>query len=1385
MKVAALYSTYTPYIDKWKEKLCNQAIIHSINAVNLSELDTLDTSAYDLFLYFIDPTPSTPYFTLVKDLNAILVAPSNYPLSEEDYEAYQDVLDLEDFRQLPFLIKKLEKEQLARINQSILSKTYKDTLKTVGHWELDMITLNMKLSEDFDLILGPEASQRITSLDRGWNYIHLKDRKMIQQMLGRYKDEEYRFNSYSKLRVVTTSGKIKEILNIPLEHNPIQRQLKGITIDLTGSSEYDYSSNPDDTLLNYALGGMPIGSYLLDEHLNFTFFQGKIFENIGIYKTLTYNTPLYKLDKDLEVLARQLAIGEEQQLITTIDFQNKHFFLHHLLKCMPSGEIKGFCFDITKHVELTQQIERSRKKLIESNQLLNYTQRITKTASIYYCQKVGKAQWSDAIKPILETKQKPKDRDLTYLMNFIHPEDQPLYQKEVIEVLKTRPKAKKQLDFVCRIIVPNDKLKYIHIVSETLNNHQDTVIITLKDITDKQKRIEQLKQRNAFHNLIYQDSLEAIAILDKDFKLLKANEKARQLFDLSADSDQCPHVHVSEFLDKEELQQKPLRQTEIFNGNAITDFRFIISSKNLRKLTHYTAKLMPNGTILVIFRDVTEKFNAQESIKRLHNLQNLSENMAQMGSRMIKVQSKEEVWSNQIFELLGLSPEKHIPSTDLYLNRIHPEDRGRIEQRLKALMAGQKGLPKNVKYRVIGKNDEVKILLCSALVEYINDKPSVIYFSNQDITQREKELYQIKNYSLILEQAYKITKLALIQWYPNTNHIDWTDGVYSLLEIEEGQLDKTLDSLISYIHPNDRTTLIEELEFLSLAAENTEKDYILRVIVNERVKYTKIWGKTVIENGVLVVYGVLQDITEEFVNQKRIFKLNDQLSTILEEQGDALEKAMFRLKMTFDNDLFGMAVLDYKNRFVEVNDTLCKMMDYKKTEIIGQEGLFFFHPSEIPSCIADMKKYATGEKDRTVAIKKLVRKDGKEIIGKLHISQVKGQKPEDTILIFMVEDTTAKFHLEQEREETLRQLKESVKVYRFLSESSTDLVAMHEPDGTYTFVNDAAEKILGFTKEELIGRSPYEFFHPDDQERIKKTSHEQLLKGNQEESSIIYRFKKKDGSYTWLDSRSKSILDDQGNLMGIHTYSRDINLFKAAENRMKIALEKERELNELRSQFVATASHQFRTPLASIKASAQYLELIADNPEFRDITKTINYESKRLTVLMDDILTLGRLDAKRLTPNPTDTDLKELTDKVIRQYLMIKKDNRVTDIVILGTPYTVEIDPDLMEHAIGNLVSNALKYSKGKPAPKIILDFQNQDKVKIQVQDYGLGIGQSDQKNLFKSFFRGQNVQDLEGTGLGLVISKQFIELNKGTIEVDSELYKGTTFTVELNRKFS
>ena len=246
------------------------------------------------------------------------------------------------------------------------------------------------------------------------------------------------------------------------------------------------------------------------------------------------------------------------------------------------------------------------------------------------------------------------------------------------------------------------------------------------------------------------------------------------------------------------------------------------------------------------------------------------------------------------------------------------------------------------------------------------------------------------------------------------------------------------------------------------------------------------------------------------------------------------------------------------------------------------------------------------------------------------------------------------------------------------------------------------------------------------------------------------------------------------------------SLFEAQQE-IKKALQKEKELNELKSRFVTIASHEFRTPLSTVLSSASLIgkyKLTEDDDKRQKHVNRIKSAVSNLTAILNDFLSLSRIEEGKIYNVPTSFELMPFTTEIIDEMQGYIKVGQQIHYQHHGSPDLVTLDKQLLKNIALNLLSNASKYSgEGK---NIYLTTEiASDYVRVKVQDEGIGIPDADQAHLFTPFFRAQNAANYEGTGLGLNIVKRYVDIMNGSLQCSSELNKGTTFTVQFPRNNS
>jgi PAS domain S-box-containing protein len=247
-----------------------------------------------------------------------------------------------------------------------------------------------------------------------------------------------------------------------------------------------------------------------------------------------------------------------------------------------------------------------------------------------------------------------------------------------------------------------------------------------------------------------------------------------------------------------------------------------------------------------------------------------------------------------------------------------------------------------------------------------------------------------------------------------------------------------------------------------------------------------------------------------------------------------------------------------------------------------------------------------------------------------------------------------------------------------------------------------------------------------------------------------------------------------------HSLKETIKALRLAKEEVSSSLEKEKELGLLKSRFVSMASHEFRTPLSAIQLSSSLIEKYAlpyDNDHIRKHVAKIKNSVGNLTAILNDFLSLEKLEAGKVEADCTPFDLVKLSEEITEELQLIAKQNQSILYQHTGTSSIVNLDQNLLKNCVINLITNAIKYSGEDTFIEFLTEITGNQCI-ITIKDNGIGIPDTDQKHLFEAFFRAHNTGNIPGTGLGLNIVARYARLMNGEIKFKSNINQGTIFTI-------
>ncbi len=450
------------------------------------------------------------------------------------------------------------------------------------------------------------------------------------------------------------------------------------------------------------------------------------------------------------------------------------------------------------------------------------------------------------------------------------------------------------------------------------------------------------------------------------------------------------------------------------------------------------------------------------------------------------------------------------------------------------------------------------------------------------------------------------------------------------------------------------------------------------------------------------------------------------------------------------------------------------MLGYTESELKALSCQDITHPEDWKRILPYLHQVHTGEIESFQIEERFFKKNQEILWGNLTSMVLRNEAGEVLYGLGMLENIT-------ERKQALEALQKSEACYRAIVEDQTELICRYKPDTTLTFVNDAYCRYFNQQQSQVIGRSFMPLILEEDQKLV--TQNINCVCQAQPIIAYEHRVILPSGEIRWQQWTERAVLfDEQGNILEYQAVGQDITERKQAEVEICRALEKERELSELRSSFVSLVSHEFRTPLTTILSSTELLDRYSSrlsDEKKQNHLKRIQTAVLRMTQLLEDILTIGKAEAGKLQFEPSPMDVVAFCHEIVESMQISVCGHHTLNFVPQCDAINTQLDEKLLAHIITNLLSNAIKYS---PEGGIIqFDLLCTDSEAIfSIQDSGIGIPKEDLEQLFESFNRASNVGMIPGTGIGLTIVKKCVELHAGKITVESELGVGTTFTVTL-----
>jgi PAS domain S-box-containing protein len=764
---------------------------------------------------------------------------------------------------------------------------------------------------------------------------------------------------------------------------------------------------------------------------------------------------------------------------------------------------------------------------------------------------------------------------------------------------------------------------------------------------------------------------------------------------------------------------------------------------------------------LSIRNDITDRVKAEEEVLQQRLLLEEAAKLSKIGYWVHDGRGDSLHVSKEMLSLLELPQEDFDRDQNSIYEKIVSEDRERVQTERSFFNAFKDKF--ETEYRIKKRDGSIRwIYQKSESKKLINDE-EVVIGTVQDITERKIIEQVLRDYNERFEILSKATNDAIWDLDVRLDVVVWNYALIENFGYEEGNIEYTFTWWQQRIHPDDREKILSSLGNAMNRHDNTW---------NETYRFECADGSFKdVNNRAYILYdgskpiriiGSMQDISERIRYTREIEKLSLVASATSN----------------------GVTITD-KNGLIEwVNESFTKLTGYKLDEIKGRNLSFLQGPETDKNTV---KRISKKLKEQQLVSEEIINynKSGNKFWLKLDIAPVFNETGELVNFISIQTDIT-----------TIKEFEDSItSIARELSnliENANVPIFGVDKSGHINEWNRVSEQLTEFSKDQVVGRKLNSLLAVPDSvlnfdQVIRNALHN--IPGSEIELPLITRTGKQlilllsASPRRSIQNETTGVIFVAQNVTELINYR--TNLERMVEERTRelhAALEKEKELVKMKTQFVSIASHEFRTPLATISLAAGFIKKYKSklSPEGIDEKiETIQRQLNHMTYLLDDILMVGKAEAGKIPVNLAPIRISDFIQNL--SFEVTRSTGNTHKIVVTEDLKYREImsDEKLMRNIIINLLNNAIKFSPN--ARHVDVHYITEgDHLLLTVKDYGIGIPEEDLEKLFQPFSRAGNVESIQGTGLGLSIIKKAVDLLGGKLAIDSKLGEGTTITVEL-----
>jgi len=900
-------------------------------------------------------------------------------------------------------------------------------------------------------------------------------------------------------------------------------------------------------------------------------------------------------------------------------------------------------------------------------------------------------------------------------------------------------------------------------------------VLMHQNISERKKTEKALRESEENYRLLLELAPDAFFQGDAVGNFIMANKRAMTFTGYS--EEELLTMSMRQLFSSSELNKNPLRFDLLDKGEIITAEREIVRKDDSTVIVEMTSRKMPNGTYQSFMRDISERKIAENAIKESERMYRAIFENTGTASIIIDEDTTILLTNSEWISLSGYSREE-MEGKMSWTKFVVPEDLVRMREYHKTRRANPDGAPHKYDFRFIRRNGEIRSMInCVGMIP--ESKKSIA--SLIDITE-------LKNVEKTLIESERKLK-TIIETSPDGIAITALDGTVQFVtnqivslwgySTSEEIIGRNVLEFVDEAYRGKASYLISEM----LKGNLTGAAEYLMIRKDGSAFYCES-NANVLHDGSNNPIGIL------FVNRDITSRKQTELDLIRAKE--AAEESEAKYRLVFENAPLGLIHYDSNGQIISCNEEFVRIIGSSKQALEGLDMLKLPDKKIVKAVnvalagelghYEDYYHSTTANKTTPVQVLFAPIFTNEKIVGGVGIIQdITERKKSEEVLKEQNEEYLAlNEELLQTNEELYkakRLVEKSEEKLRLMLKNSSDTYVLVNEMGEQFYVSDAAVRATGFSLDELLG--PIQnVIYPDDLDIVLKAWSEVLSKKD-EVIRVQYRHKHKTKEYIWYEAVGQNFLDNPL-INAVVVNVRDITTMKEFELELINAKEKAEESDRLKSAFLANMSHEIRTPMNGILGFTSLLKQAKGTiEEQREYINIIEKSGFRLLNIINDIIDISKIESGqmklKIAPTNIDEQLKYLFDffkpEAERKGLafLLKKG-------VCAESSIINTDGEKIYAILTNLIKNAIKFTD---TGVVEVEYFCKDKdFEFLVRDTGVGIPKDRQQAIFERFVQADisDKRAYQGAGLGLSITKAFVEMLGGKIWVESEVHVGSVF---------